>query len=78
MWTYLDDTTDELNNIRKPVEINIEVIQTILERLLRDDLAPLAHRTQTPQVACGVERRVRGLREVDLGQMRRHRGQGAL
>ncbi len=54
------------------------MIQLILQRLLGDDLAPLTHGAQTPQVAGGIERRVRRLGEVDLGQMRRHGGQRAL
>lgn len=54
------------------------MVQLVLQRLLGHDLAPLAHGAQAPEVARGVERRIRGLGEVDLGQMRRHRGQGAL
>lgn len=76
--THLDNAADEIDHVGKLVEIDIEVVQLVLQRLLGHDLAPFAHGTQTPEVARGVERRVRGLGEVDLGQMRRHWGQGAL
>ena len=75
---YLDNATDKLDDVGKLGEVDIEVMQLVLHGLLGDNLAPLAHGAQAPQVTRGIERRVRWLGEVDLGQMRRHGGQRAL
>lgn len=76
--THLDDAADEFDHVGKLLKIDVEVVQLVLQSLLGHDLAPLAHGTQTPEIARGIERRIRGLGKVDLGHMRRHWGQRAL
>ena len=71
MESHLDDLGDKGNDIIKLPHIHIEVVQLIAQGLAGQDLGPLAHGAQAAQIAGGIEGGVRGLREIDLGDVGR-------
>jgi hypothetical protein len=67
--TYLNDLTDKGDDVGKFGHVDIEVIQLILQGLVRDDATSFADGAQTAQVAGRVEGRVRWPGQVDLGHV---------
>ena len=68
--SYFDDRHNIVGRVLKLAHVDIEVTQLVLLRLLQHQVAPLSHRIDALQVACGVEVWIGCARQWDLREVR--------